>query len=764
MFLTLTGCSDLFGKKVVEKPMNSERFRANCTLDMDAISLILEENISEQLNCLGKNLDIFMDVAELGRGGKLSRVSLMNYLRRNRPEIKPSTYVVIEAVFALSHLITGEERDHISRENVHKILDFAVLFNYYAYNHYEHTFGSDLPANLEVHKRHREMVGNAAKEIQSSMQRIFVPDRGGKIHSLDIMTLIKSFLKESDTETLHKIEGVLFAKKVITGGNPKTLTHNELGFLFSHLPKLLTMMLDGVRYEHLNLDQLSLMKFVHEDVLALSNMFFHPSRGDRSEEQLFHVDEAIEGIDRFLEDDKKIVKYRGLIHEAKRILTLKKTDGVKTRGPAASIPDLNWVTGEDVGKILDHIYTITHRGITLHKIFNSPVFADQLSLPQSIYLDPKKYEIEFPQDKAELNMFCRIVNNFRFQRGSFDMSYYSLDYHRNAEAVVEISMFEYIIKEFFRSYGSSLSMSAESLKAILKNFENELIEMDIVMPRRSSNTAETISLLGSLFQYQSDDNKVLDVDEAAEFAISLMTAMDAKKKLFSFYKDRGCALDGFDRIDPTCFKENFYQGICENYRAYFPRLFEYLGAGEGCEQDFNSTHNVEYLETSIQSARFCHIYPDTQEEIEYSESDIMSIVLAMMHIETTIIRWDQNLNNTMDADEVMDAYNIYKPAIEGMLPKLPSWADKPQIKTFLAKQVYLYLVKYENTPQFDNAQNIIKTVKFLLSFNKKAPAHRKTIASILRVVSEQSKKKSIDAGEPQFDCNWLHDPENIPRD
>jgi hypothetical protein len=151
----------------------------------------------------------------------------------------------------------------------------------------------------------------------------------------------------------------------------------------------------------------------------------------------------------------------------------------------------------------------------------------------------------------------------------------------------------------------------------------------------------------------------------------------------------------------------------------------------------------------------------------------MSTLLAMMHIETTITRWDINLNNQMDPNEVINAYAIYKPAINGMLPKLPSVLDTPKIKEVLAKQVFLYLVKFEEVPKTKAGQDIWKLVKFLLSFDaKKAPAHRKTIAAILRIVSEESKKKAQAAYEANpndptlkpFDCNWLRDPENIPRD
>ncbi len=769
MQLTLTGCSDLFGKKVAEKALGGGRLKADCELDMDEFSDILNRPITGAINCLEKNLNIFMDVSELGRGGMLSRVALINYLKRNRPVTNPKTFSIINSVFALSNLITGEKKDFITRRNVAAIIGLVRTFNFHAQDSYNNTFGSSAPANLPLHEIHRKKVEVGSTAIKLALEKIYVADRGGEIHYVEIMEIIKGFLPDNE-ETLAKIEGVLFVKKIVMGGDIKTINHMELGFLFEHLPKLLSLVLDGVRYKHLTLKQDELMTFMKEDAQDLANILFHPSRGDRRFEGLFSVDTAIDAIDRFIKDDsKKFGKYRVLIKEAKYILTKEKN--------TTPIPTDDWMTGQDLEKVISHVFNITKKGLAFHKFYNHPGIKALLETPQSVYLDPKKYEIEFPEDKAELVDFCRIINNYRYMKGSFDMAVYSLDYKRNAAGAAEISMYEYLIKRTFAYFGSSLSMGADQLKVIVKKFENELIEMNIILPRRSASTSETISLLGSLFQAQSDDNKVLDVDEASEFAISLVSSMQAQTKLFDFYETKNCQRDEFNRLDASCFKEHFFEAVCTNYRANFPRLFKYMGANDqlNCdEQDFNSEHNMNYLNASAQAARFCHIYPDDQSEIKYSKGDIMSILLAMMHIETTITRWDTNLNNEMDPNEVMDAYAIYKPAINGMLPKLPSVLDTPKIRETLAKQVYLYLVKYEEVPKTKKGQDIWKLVKFLLSFNaKKAPAHRKTIASILRIVSEESKKKAQAAYEANpndpsiekpFDCNWLRDPENIPRD
>ena len=107
----------------------------------------------------------------------------------------------------------------------------------------------------------------------------------------------------------------------------------------------------------------------------------------------------------------------------------------------------------------------------------------------------------------------------------------------------------------------------------------------------------------------------------------------------------------------------------------------------------------------------------------------------------------------MEPDEVDKAYDIYSPALDGFMENM-----SPVIKKF-KKQIYKFLIKHERVPDPKDFGSIWKFVKFLASFNKDVPAHRKTIVSILYEVGEQNKKAP---GSPRFDCNLLRDPENIP--
>jgi hypothetical protein len=215
-----------------------------------------------------------------------------------------------------------------------------------------------------------------------------------------------------------------------------------------------------------------------------------------------------------------------------------------------------------------------------------------------------------------------------------------------------------------------------------------------------------------------------------------------------------CELDNFGRFSPDCFRDHFFEGVCLNYPDHFPKLFQSLGATVYQNKKLvcripKTKPNLDYLETSVKAARACHSYPDTKEEIFYSKGDLISIWMAMIHIETTIVRWDtRQRNNLMDPDEVMDAYRIYAPALDGFLEDMPGIIKK------LKKQIYRYLIKYEEVPNPKQFSSIAKFARFLLSFNKEAPANRKTIASILKTISEQ--------GAPEtFDCHLLRDPTQI---
>ncbi|WP_408097669.1 hypothetical protein ACJVC5_01780 [Peredibacter sp. HCB2-198] len=749
LMLALSGCGDLLGSKVKKKELSTSQFEVNCELDMNEFSEIMNKNIESQIQCLGENLHLFIRVVKSGKPGHLSRVQLEEYLRVFRPDVQPEVVKALKAVFDLGHLIAGEDPDYISKDTVDKVINFAVVFNREASLNFGPIFQNESEVTYALHQNHRDRVSTANKAIVQALRKIFKSDRGGNIHKLNIMDLLESFTTEDTRQDIERVKKVLFVKKLMLGGDEDHLTHIELEKLILNFDHLLLIGLDAVRYKYIILNQESILQLLKRDVNDLYDIVTQGDLNNRDQEVLFTMDQAIEAVKEFVEkDDFDVEKYRNMIGEAKKILMNGNTDEVR---------------GIELKNFFVHAKTLLQSGTIFHRIYDK--FKVQLESSQPVSIDFDEYRHTYPEHQKELDQFERIVKKYRFMKGEFLAPYYTRGYRRNADAVFEIALFEYAIKLVFQVYGSpspnpdavgGFSMDQKQMQALLKKFEQELIDMDLILPGKIEGTADNVSLLGTLFQYQSDTNNKLDVNEMTEFGVSLFAALNIQGDLFTYLEeDMACPKDQFGRILPECFKANFWKGVCKDYRPYLPLMFESMGAPKNCDEFVPNEAAQKFLETTIDAARSCNFYSDgDKEQVPFEKGDIMTTMIALMHIETTILRWDTNGNNLLDADEVNNAYTIYSGALDGFLK------DKnPIIKKF-QKQIYQFMIKYEQVPDEKDFGSIWKFVKFLLSFDKKAPANRKTIASLLVAISEQNAKNRT---TPSFDCNLLRDPDNIPR-
>ena len=749
MMLTLSGCGDLLGSKVVKKQLSASQFEVDCELDMNRFSEIMNQNISSQIQCLGENLNLFIRVVKSGKPGHLSRVQLERYLADFRPDVQPEVVKALKSVFDLGHLITGEDPDYISKETVDKVVNFALVFNQEAALNFGPIFQNESPVTFALHQNHRDRVSSANKAIVGALRKIFKSDRGGNIHKLNIMDLLESFTTEDTRQDIEKVKKFLFAKKVMLGGDEAHLTHIELEKLILNFDHLLLIGLDAVRYKYIILKQESILQLLKRDVNDLYDIITQGDLNNRDSEVLFTMDQAYEAAKLIVDkEDFDVEQYKALIGEAKKILMEGNTVEVR---------------GIEMKNLFVHAKSLLQSGTIFHRIYDK--FKVQLESTQPVSINFDEYRHTYPEHQAELDQFERIVKKYRFMKGEFIAPYYTRGYRRNADAVFELALFEYAIKLVFKTYGSpspnpdavgGYSMDQKQMIALMKKFENELLDMELILPGKIEGTADNISLLGTLFQYQSDTNNKLDVNEMTEFGVTLFSALNVQDDVFKYLEENAaCTKDQFGRIMPDCFTANFWKGLCNDYRSYYPLMFESMGAPKNCEEFVPNEAAQKFLLTSIDAARSCNNYTDgAKETVPFAKGDIMTLMIALMHIETTIMRWDANGNNFLDADEVNKAYTIYSGALDGFLKD-----GNPIIKKF-QKQIYQYMIKYEQVPDEKDFGSIWKFVKFLLSFDKKAPASRKTIASLLVAISEQNAKGRT---TPSFDCNLLRDPDNIPR-
>jgi hypothetical protein len=764
MMLTLSGCGDLLGTKVVKRQLGGSQFEVQCELDMNKFSQIMTENIGPQIRCLGENLNLFIRVVKSAKPGYLSRTQLVSYLADFRPDVKPEVVRALGAVFSIGHLITGEDPNYISKETIDKVINFAIIFNKESALNFKPVFQNETPVSYWLHLKHRENISKANKAIIQALRDIFNPNRGGAVHKINIVELLKSFSTEQNRHELEKVEKLLFGKKVLLGGDKEYITHSELERLILNFDHLLLIGLDAIRYKYILLNQESILQLLKRDVNDLYDIITQGSLNDhdgesRDNEVLFTVNEAIEAAKLFIDESKfNIENYRNLIVEVKKIIMSGNSEVV---------------TGLDLKNLFKHGKNLLQTGTVFHRIYEK--FKIPLSSSQPVDIDFSDYRHTYPEHQKELDQFERIVKKYRFMKGEFVSGFYFRGYKRNPDAVFEIALFEYVLRLLFINYGSpspnfdavgGYSIDKMQMQALVKKFENELIDLELLLPQGAIRTADNISLLGSLFQFQSDKNKVMDVNEAAEFGISLFTSINIAEDLYSYMEEKNCPMETFPeadkpyppRVEPGCVRANFWKGLCTYYWKYYPLMFESMNVKSAAEcKDWKNTPQSDiFLDRAIEAARTCNHYTDGQrEEIHYSKGDFMTIMLALIHAETTILRWDINKNNIMDPDEVMRAYEIYSPALDGFLE-----GKSPIIKKF-KKQIFQFMIKYEQVPDEKDKKSILKFVGFLLSFKHKAPATRKTIASILVAIGEQNDKKREG---PQFNCNLLRKPYDIPRE
>lgn len=786
MLLTLTACGDLLGTKVIKKEIDTTRFRADCELEIDAFKNILHQNISSQLRCLGANLNLFIKVVKNDvKPGYMNRAMFEAYLRKHETGITPEILKALKAVYDLNFLLRGEDREYISQQNVDDVINLAIVFNEQMALNFGPIFESKQEATYTLHKIHKARVREAANKIMVALLKVF-RERGGRIDTLDIPELLKAFTTSDTEDVIKKITQVLFVKKVLLGGNKTVITHVELQRFMYSFPYLAEIALDATRYKYILLEQESLLALLKMDVENLKGIIFNPRLGNRDTELFFSMEDLFATVKLFVDKETlDIEKFRSLVTYGKKIIM----GGTKDN-----------VYGSDFKNLTYHGENILQTGWVFHQMYDR--YRVQLESKLPISINYNQAIQSFPEHPNDVKKFIRITQNYRFMKGEFESGFYTREWRRNPDAVFELALYEYLldlIMKFvdpdeldangkpvawatkFPYTGTTFTHAVDQfqLQKILDRIKKELIDMELIMPHRAYSTADTISLLGTLFQYQSDENinpdtkkglPILDVNEATEFAVSLMSGIDmAKEMMVRFNKACDADMDDFERISPACFKKNFLKFMCEDYGSYYPLLFDSLGATErrdpqtgivsrNCDIP-NTDYNKAYLEMTIKASRICAYYDDNgkpTEEIFYNEGDVMSILVEMMHVEATFLRWDKNKNNLLDVNEVDEAYRIYSWALDGFL------VDKPSYIKLFKKQIYQFMIKFEEIPNEKDPKSIAKFLKFLVSFKKKSSATRKTFSSVLYGVSEENKKLRIANGTETFQCNWLKNPDTIP--
>lgn len=764
----LVSCGDLFTKSKDGSLL--QYATTSCELETEAFSHILNKKITREIDCLNDQMNMFLDVVETDRPGYLSKTTLIKFILRPGSNIDESTVDIIDAVFDLSLLIFGEDKGYISRANVNKLTEFLKFFNINIINVYER-FKSDDLLDFFRHKREAKIVSEKLQSIASELKRLFVLNRNGRIDQIETDVLLNNFFSD-EPETLGQIRSLMFLKRIFLGGGVYQLTHLEFSEALSKLSDLTRVAYDFVKAENFAFsnEQANMLDLYKTDLDIFQKMiFFYPD----SDDHVFDLNNVFEALDKMIPDlGINFFDYK------QEVLALKAPLVGEEENSEPAVPLENF-TSKQLYRLLEHVSYLVYKGIKMYRVYD--LNKEILSSPNNI-----STVFEFPEDQEVANDFSRMVSNYKFIKGSQKSPIYDYKYNRNPDAYFEIAALEYGIKLIMSYYGEQddrarggYHMTYDQTYDVIMKIRRFLRDQGIInIGRKGGNevagTADNLVLMSTLFQYQSDgcDKRTvcMEVPELTEFLTGLLTAVSIKDFFVEEITKLCPTVDGEDvleenrRISVDCFRANFMkvldtklEGENRSLADYMPELTKYLKKMIGNNDDVTSS--VQYMNFIKETEAFTRTCNFTYgEPLPMKPNDAFSVFAGLLNLESTFLRLDTNQNGIMDGkrkrnSEVMNAYyNVYEGAIKGLV------APNGGFMTKLAKPIFKYLIKHREIPDVSKFSSILKFAAFVIFKSKRANADRMTIATILKVLGEQSETSK----QFPFKCDeCMHDPNMV---
>jgi hypothetical protein len=774
VLFSFAGCGDLFMQSKKAKENSTGQQFLTCELDTTAFSRIFKENIKGDIDCLHSSLNNFMSLIRVDhKKGYLHRDKLKTFIQKFSEDENYDENIlnIIDAIFDISYLIFGGDRGYIHPDDVDALVDFMKTFNDEMRVIYD-LFTRERHYNYNAHKEFREIVRKSSLLLSRKMKEIYVEDRDRGNYEISVNKLFKDLLGHGEQDIYRKFKKLIFVKKIFFGGEAKKLNYVEFSDFLRKIPNLSILAYDLARSNKISYieEQGEILNLYLKDVTIVRNeLLFHDPE---SNEVIFSLFDLVDVVMEFFPDlGLDLYKYVDFeIQELKEVI-------LGAGGP--------FITSQEIKVALDHAYNILHRGHFYYRMYNYPKYKEILSQPCQI--TPKEnfgscaISFDFSDFPINNNIeaeyrkdFARIVHNYRFTKGSFKAPFYSTQYKRNPNAMFEVSVLEYAAGILLRHYGhadpnarggyaltlkgmdSSDNPIDEGLQRVMMRFDRILKDLEITLPGRKLgkewlNAADNVMLMSTLFQAQSNGGGpkgyYLEAPEVVEFAISIFTALEVRDffidemtKACSKPEDKFCNNSDTpktcDRVKVSCFRKVFMDVMnvpTDNGLAlkdYTPRLYEYLIS----LKNKGETDLFRFYKEAESFTRTCNFFdPAKTEEAPMTKNDMLAVFAGLLNVESTLLRFDINENNIMDPTEVMTSYDqVYEEAITGMIKDMGiPMLDK------LSKPIFKYLIKYKKVPT-SNASDILHFMRFLVRFNKKAPADRETIASILRIIGETS--------------------------
>lgn len=768
LMLTLVSCGDLFMKNNVKKDVGINEF-ISCEMDTEAIMQIMKKNIRGELTCLENSLKFFVDAVDTDRYGYLSYDELKLYIERHMPEVDDETIVGLSGIFDLNTLMFGDDHGYIERKNITKLTKVMIQFNEVAVEAklFDY-FSSKDRVSFDEHNHRKNKIYSAFVKIRKIFGQALVKNN----KAINLNDFIDKFVAIGNKEIIANIKSLLFLKRAIVGGSKNIMTAAEFKTTVEVLPDTLKIAFDFVNFPKTDTDSVSqdeaVLKILKEDIAAARRSFYFK---DQPDAYVMDYNDLLGIAERFFPRFVKYVKYKDSVLVLKQALLGEVTpecknlkSSLKKANKNDFFPEKCKASGvfnaRSILYLLDEIlYKNLEKGVNFYKFYeqNQVEMNSFFKISRPFKL---RHYVDYNKEKKQLAEFNRIAQNYKYYLGSEFSPSYDVFFQRNPRGVYEIAMLEGLVTSLFKAFGTKNHNVLNGYALTIEQLEEVMVQMsDLfegegwILPGRVKGTAETISIMTSLFHHQSDGDSLIEVNEFTEFAITMLTSMNLSSKMFEIMP-KFCEVSKEGRYTPQCFRDNI-KGIMgelvtkvKSVNNYMPKLEKYLHSLDKSQID-------EYFIKTAKFSRTCSTFEDGTERL-MRESDGIVTWAGLIAIEQSMLRFDRDNTDILEPKELDEAYKIYEAAIKGLIP-VESLKGQ-------AKKVFQYMIKYKKVPEVPEVRGfrsfwraVARTFTFARFAwfrkprNRLADADRMTFAAVLEIIAENSPS----ALENPYPCETL---------
>ncbi|MBT6326573.1 MAG: hypothetical protein HOJ35_11435, partial [Bdellovibrionales bacterium] len=518
--------------------------------------LILEQDISEDINCLEQGINQYTQIVRRKENSYILLSSLQKFINKFFPKKSEKTNQVLKLTLQVNSLLFNDKEDRVSISNIPLIFEILRLINSKGQLIYQ--LSSTLNAS-----NYTSLKGKLHLLISEGLNRLqeILLKRSASNNTFDIIEFINTYNKITlqNKIKLKSISHFLSLKKLFLGGNKNIITNNELSNLLGKINHLTFSILDiiyinqnsyDIKTKQLNyLNQIKNISkniadqgeqeiiFYHEDITNLIDLFTNLNTKNL-ERSLYILKEKMIG--------GNAAEYR--LVDIKKIILLVKDLSEKLY--------FNTVT-------FDYLQTEMDSSSQIHTLNQRP--------PQLIYQGISKHKLyKYWKD------FKKYIYQYRFFPAQNKIQQYDDDYHRSKYGLEQITFIRWILKHSLEVWGHSyfsdeFMLSKYELTDIIMDNEGILKELNLWRDDTEKFVSELITSI-DLFQYNSDGDGVLDAVEISEYINTALSGQQFTNIVHSQVLIHCPVINIETQAVPIkCFRENIFNIIFSElkHQKYF---------------------------------------------------------------------------------------------------------------------------------------------------------------------------------------------------